>query len=230
MLCPAAHARERPYTNAMLAKVTHQIAVRDMTAEDIRAVRRIERAAYQDAWPSRVFEQELENQFAHYRVAVVTSGEEASTNPWTVLRRRFGGGDESLVGFMGVWYMVDQMHLVTIASDPRHQGHGIGARLLLDCFDLCIEAELPSIALEVRVSNERAQRLYEHFGFQRMGISRQYYQDNGEDAVVMLAEHLKTPAGIEAHRERWRTFQERYGEAFANPAPPLLEEGEPTTK
>lgn len=172
-----------------------RIFVRDMAREDIRAVRRIESAAYQDAWPSRVFENELENGFAHYRVAVERASDEPPSGMFPVFRRLVGRGvHERIVGFMGIWYMVDQLHLVTIAVEPGRQGEGIGRRLLLECFHLAQEAELNEIVLEVRQTNERARALYEHAGFRQAGVLKDYYQDNHEDAVVMLSGPLDSDA------------------------------------
>jgi len=151
-----------------------------MTPADLPAVQRIESAAYQDAWPARLFASELENAFAHYIVAVLQR-----TAPEDV-----GGSDHvdggPILGFMGVWYMVDQLHLVTIAVDPSYQGRGLGKRLLLECLEYGFEAELNEVVLEVRESNERARALYESFGFRRAGQLLNYYKDNGETAIVML--------------------------------------------
>ena len=74
-----------------------------------------------------------------------------------------------MVGFAGVWFTVDQQHLVTIAVDPAYQRRGIARRMLLHCFSLARDAEMRSVVLEVRVSNEHAIELYEQFGFQRAG-------------------------------------------------------------
>ena len=61
---------------------------------------------------------------------------------------------------------------------------------MLAVCDLAIEAELDSVALEVRASNAGALRLYERCGFRRVGHLRRYYSNNGEDAIVMLLEGL----------------------------------------
>ncbi len=179
------------------------ITLRDMTRADVRAVRRIESAAYQDAWPARAFDAELANAFARYRVAVEdapTAATPARGAIGTLLGRLRGRADTGrIVGFMGVWYMHDQMHLVTIAVDPARQGEGIGARLLLDCLDLAREAELPEVVLEVRVSNARAHALYERFGFRRAGTLIDYYQDDHEDAHVMLSGPLAEDTALERH-------------------------------
>ena len=183
-----------------------RITLRDMTRADVRPVRRIESAAYEDAWPARAFDAELANAFARYRVAIERPAEgappPAPRGAIATLRARLTrrAQPDRIVGFMGVWYMHDQMHLVTIAVDPTQQGRGIGARLLLDCLDLAREAELPEIVLEVRVSNARAQALYERFGFRRAGTLIAYYKDNDEDAHVMLSGQLADPALLARHQ------------------------------
>ena len=104
---------------------------------------------------------------------------------------------------MGVWYMIDQLHLVTIAVDPGAQGRGLGQRLLLECLELAVEAELNEVVLEVRESNTRARALYEAFGFRKAGQLLDYYKDNHETAIVMLSGPL-ADAGprLEAIRTR----------------------------
>ena len=181
-----------------------RISLRDMTRDDVPAVKRIESAAYQDAWPARLFEKELANGFAQYVVAVEETADPPPAGPLTALRRAmFGGTHERIVGFMGVWYMVDQLHLVTIAVDPGQQGRGIGTRLLLEVFDLAMEAELNEIVLEVRESNDRARGMYEAFGFRKAGELIDYYKDNHETAIVMLSGALS-----QAH-DRIATIRER---------------------
>ena len=191
---------------------TSRITLRDMTPDDIRAVRRIESLAYEDAWPARTFEEELANAFAHYRVAVEQLPEPSSA--LAAIRRRLAGPHERIVGFMGCWYMVDQIHLVTIAVDPPEQGRGIGRRLLLDLFDLAQVAELYMGVLEVRVSNTRARRLYEEFGFRLKGTLHQYYKDNNEDAHVMITGDFADPEAIERLARLRREHARRFGDQF----------------
>jgi ribosomal-protein-alanine N-acetyltransferase len=163
-----------------------------MTTRDLDAVRRIERAAYPDAWSRRVFEQELRNAFARYLVATPLP-QPAGEGGRSLLPRLIARGTPRrrvLVGFIGMWFMVDQLHIATIAVDPPFHGDGIGARLLLESFALAREAELATVALEVRVSNARALALYQRYGFTTVGRQRGYYEDNGEDALVMLTPDL----------------------------------------
>lgn len=182
-----------------------RIDLRDMTAADLAEVQRIESAAYQDAWPARLFEKELENGFAQYLVAVEVAAERRG--------EAADVGDGTIVGFMGVWYMVDQLHLVTIAVDPAYQGRGIGQRLLLECLDLGYEAELNEVVLEVRESNSRARTLYEAFGFRKAGELKDYYKDDHETAIVMLFGPL-ADAGPRIEEIRVR-LREEHPELFA---------------
>ena len=184
-----------------------------MAVADLREVRRVERAAYGAALPGTPFERELRNGLAHYLVAVeAPAAPTQADEPGGLLRslRRLfvpTPQEPRLLGFAGVWYTTKQLHIVTVAVEPSEQGRGIAQRLLFECHRLALEAELPTIALEVRVSNERAQRLYMWFGFERVGTLRGYYSDNSEDAVVMLSPELTDAAftsRLEALREEHR--------------------------
>ena len=145
-------------------------ALHNMQSDDVDLVRDIESEAFQDAWPLRIFEAELENGFAQYRVV---KGE--TTNK----------GLEEMLGYSGVWFMVDQLHLVTIAVRPIYQKLGIGERLLFDVLEQARSSALQKIILEVRQSNLPAQALYRKFGFVKIGELPHYYQDDDETAVVM---------------------------------------------
>ena len=196
----------------MAAATRLRLLMREMTPADIPGVRRIEVAAYEDAWPQTTFEEELRNAYATYLVAVDL--ERASTAPierpdraarWRDRLRAHPATElgNAVAGYCGAWFHVDQLHIVTVAVEPTLQGHGIAQRLLLECFDRAIEADLRTVTLEVRRSNDRAQAIYRRFGFQQVGIHRRYYANNGEDAIVMLTPDLAAPeqrARLEAVR------------------------------
>jgi ribosomal-protein-alanine acetyltransferase len=150
-----------------------------MVDGDLDDARHIEQMAYgTDAWTRRALKDELASGFSEYVVAELRSS---------------AAGSSELAGFVGVWFMRDQLHLVTIAVDPKRRRLGIAALLLLRCFELAIEAEMPSVVLEVRASNDGALALYERFGFRRIGRLRGYYKDDGEDAMVMESPAVDSP-------------------------------------
>ena len=161
-----------------------------MTADDLEAVAAVERASYASGWPATAFAHEIEhNRLARYFVLEV--------------------GDD-LVGFAGTWLMVDEAHVVTIAVRPDLRRAGYG-RLLLHALILAARhAGMEAATLEVRVSNEAARALYRRYGFWDVGERKKYYQDNGEDAVIMTTEEFASAAygprleGLAAELEaRW---------------------------
>jgi len=137
---------------------------------DVAAVLEIERLSFSSPWPAYAFEQELTaNRMAHYVVA------------------RSGG---RVVGFAGIWLMVDEAHITTFGVHPDHRRQGVGRRLLLRLAELAIELRSDRMTLEVRVSNLPAQALYRSFGFRVAGRRVAYYSDDGEDALVMTTPDL----------------------------------------
>ena len=150
--------------------VTTPLVVGPMRMADVAAVLEIERLSFSSPWPAFAFEQELTaNRLAHYRVA------------------RLG---DRVVAFGGIWLMVDEAHITTFGVHPDYRRRGIGRRLLLQLAEVALELGSARMTLEVRVSNEPAQRLYRSFGFVVAGRRVAYYSDDGEDALVMTTPDL----------------------------------------
>ena len=98
-----------------------------------------------------------------------------------------------LGGYAGLWLMVDEAHITTIAVRPSLKHYGLGIMLMIALADLALSVGAARMTLEVRVSNYEAQNLYRKFGFHEEGIRRRYYSDNGEDALIMWSEPLESP-------------------------------------
>ena len=97
-----------------------------------------------------------------------------------------------VVGFAGLWVMVDEAHVTTFAVDPHWRRRGVGERLLLGLLDIAAARRAREATLEVRLSNMPARRLYEKYGFRPVGIRPRYYSDNGEDALIMTTDPLES--------------------------------------
>ena len=147
--------------------------LRLMSQEDVPQVTEIDREAFPTLWPPANYERELKNGLAHYIVA----GDE---------------GRHHIMGFAGLWMLVDEAHITNIAVREKHRRQGIGERLLIATIELAIELGANLITLEVRSSNTEAQKLYAKYGFVRVGLRRGYYTDNREDAVLMTIEDVKS--------------------------------------
>jgi ribosomal-protein-alanine N-acetyltransferase len=98
-----------------------------------------------------------------------------------------------VVGYGGIMAYGDEGHVTTIAVDPAWHRHKIGTRLMHELVQEAIRLGARAVSLEVRVSNYGAQRLYSRFGYRPVGIRRGYYQETGEDALVMWADGVRTP-------------------------------------
>jgi ribosomal-protein-alanine N-acetyltransferase len=147
------------------------IVVDRMTVEDLEAVHVIERESFSTPWPAHAYQHELENnRLAHYIVAKY--------------------GDE-IVGFAGMWLLVDEAHVTTFATRGSWRRQGVGERLLLALLDLSIQQRAHEATLEVRPSNTPARRLYEKYGFKVVGLRPRYYSDNNEDALIMTTPELE---------------------------------------
>ncbi|HZG94269.1 MAG TPA: ribosomal protein S18-alanine N-acetyltransferase [Mycobacteriales bacterium] len=147
---------------------TAAVSIRPMRWWDIEPVMVLERELFvEDSWSAELFWAELaEHDSRHYLVA---------------------DADGGLAGYAGLLAYADEGYVQTIAVAPPYQGCGIGARLLTALMDEARRVGVPSVGLEVRSDNERAQRLYRRFGFRSVGVRRGYYQPSGADAVVMFA-------------------------------------------
>ena len=168
--------------------------LRPLQPADIPALRRIERASFDERWPPTAFERELrENRLARYIVA--------SLGP-------------TPAGFAGLWLVLDEGHVVTLAVGPQWRRRGFG-RLLLHGLAVVAQAHgIEVLTLEVRPSNEAARRLYRLYGFHEVGRRPRYYAD-GEDALILTTESISSPPFIDRLARRLAELEERLPGAAA---------------
>jgi ribosomal-protein-alanine N-acetyltransferase len=141
-----------------------------MRLDDIDAICEIEKEAFTTPWSAGAFHNELtNNQYAHYVVMEL---------------------DGDIIGYAGMWLIMDEAHITNIAVREKYRGRKLGERLLLQMQSAALFLGAERMTLEVRVSNTIAQRLYAKLGFIPAGLRKQYYTDNGEDAIIMWA-HLR---------------------------------------
>jgi ribosomal-protein-alanine N-acetyltransferase len=122
---------------------------------------------------------------------------------------------ERILGFIGVWLMMGEAHIVTVAVRSTHRRNGIGERLLIECIDMAMAEEQESVTLEVRKSNEAAQALYYKYGFARVGLRLRYYTDNQEDAVIMTTPDISGAGFLTQYQALKSRHQARYPELWA---------------
>lgn len=184
-----------------------------MTMADVPRVIEIERLAYPSTWPPSAYRKELQdNRWAHYIVlrdkkiaeenlAVAAQEPEKPRRlfPLSLLPGRqsltlSSPNLASIIGFAGLWLMVDEAHITTIAMHPNYRRLGLGEYMLVSLIDIAYSIGAKWVTLEVRVTNYTAQNLYRKYGFHEAGIRHRYYSDNNEDALIMWTDEINSAA------------------------------------
>lgn len=142
----------------------NNITIRTMTKDDIDGVYKVEENCFAHPWSKEAFRKELSNNMARYIVAEL---------------------DNRIVGYVGVWLVLDEGHITNVAVHSDYRGKKIGDKLVKEMVNLCKECNMNAMTLEVRSSNRVAQNLYRKYGFKMGGIRKEYYSDNKEDAIIM---------------------------------------------
>jgi len=158
------------------------IVLQPMTLGDLEQVVAIDRLSFPQPWSEGSYRFELtQNQAAHFWVALAPEGQRSS-----LLDRVLGRPQRTIVGYGGLWHVVDEAHINTLAVHPDWRGRRVGERLLICLLDDARRLGAVTATLEVRVSNVVAQGLYRRFGFLEVGRRPRYYADH-EDALLMTA-------------------------------------------
>lgn len=183
---------------------------RPMTLRDLPEVLRIERASFPTPWSERAFVSELtQNVYADYIVARLPEGAAEGGPEPADGRSRLGGegrperrpafgwpgrppkrGEGPVVGYAGMWIVLDEAHVTNIAVAPEMRGRDIGDALLSELERRARARECRRMTLEVRPSNAVAISLYTKHGFVPRGRRPGYYSDTHEDAIVMWKDEL----------------------------------------
>ena len=146
-----------------------EILIRRMTMDDVKAVHKIEVNTFPKPWTEADFVREVTtNHCARYMVAE-TEGQ--------------------VVAYAGAWLILDEGHITNIAVKKEYRGQGIGRKVTEALMQYASNLGVQYLTLEVRKSNEVAQNLYKSLGFIKLGVRKKYY-DDGEDALLMVVDHL----------------------------------------
>jgi len=141
------------------------IEIKKMLPKHLKEVLRIENLSFPMPWSEQSFYYEaVNNPYGYYVVAI---------------------DQDKVVGYGGMWMLIDECHITTIAVDPKRRREGIGRKILEHLIEKAKENDVDWISLEVRATNIVAQHLYNALGFEIVGIRKGYYLPNNEDAIIM---------------------------------------------
>ncbi len=138
------------------------IKIRKMDLKDLKVIENNLEEDFDDFWTSSVLENELKLENSKYLVAIL---------------------NDEIVGFAGVKITLDEADIMNIVTKKDRRNNGIASALLHELIEICKEAQLASIFLEVNENNTPAISLYEKFGFDKISIRKNYYQ--GDNAIIM---------------------------------------------
>jgi ribosomal-protein-alanine N-acetyltransferase len=141
-----------------------------MREEDIDQVLTIEETSFLSPWSRKSFETELQKEFGISLVVL---------------------DDNRIVGYLVEWLVADEIHIANIAVHPDYRQRGIGERLMQEV--IRNSGGFSWIRLEVRRSNKAARELYAKLGFREVGVRRNYYVQEGEDAILMVRRLVPEP-------------------------------------
>jgi ribosomal-protein-alanine N-acetyltransferase len=173
--------------------------VEPMVVSDLGDVMVIERLSFSFPWSERAYRFEIE-QNENSVMLVVRPAFPLSL--WDRIRGR-AGVRSPVLGYGGLWLLVDEAHISTIAVHPQWRSKGLGELVLLSLLEQGSRRGMKNATLEVRVSNEVAQGLYRKLGFEVAGRQKRYYSDNNEDAFIMVTPPFETP-GFKENLRRCR--------------------------
>lgn len=143
------------------------LVIRPADPADLPAVIRIENRSFTDPWSVDALYGELHTDPMRLPLAAEWQG--------------------ILCGYLMGWLVADQLHVLNIATDPAHLRRGVGTALLRHAAAIAAPRGIIEVTLEVRESNRAARAFYTRLGFDQAGIRPGYYQDDGEDAIIMTA-------------------------------------------
>ncbi|BAZ29453.1 ribosomal-protein-alanine acetyltransferase [Cylindrospermum sp. NIES-4074] len=163
------------------------LQLQSLTSEHLSALLELDQACFGGLWSGDAYQRELDSPNSH--LLGLFSPVENTT----------------LLGMGCFWSILEEAHITILAVHPQYHRQGLGQALLYSLLKAAGDRGLERATLEVRASNQAAIALYEKFGFKTAGRRRRYYQDNGEDALILWLSDLQHPHFL-ATLDNWRTL------------------------
>lgn len=139
--------------------------IENLNLTHIEEICDIEKRCFSDAWSRQSFIDEIDRE----------------NSVFIVVKK-----EDKIVAYSGFWYIVDDAQIMNVAVDIAYKGMKISHILMKEMIQRAMDKNMATMSLEVRVSNEIAINLYKVYGFEIVGVRKQYYQDNKEDAYIMF--------------------------------------------
>jgi [ribosomal protein S18]-alanine N-acetyltransferase len=155
------------------------LTIKPISVDEIESIVILDRLCFGGLWSIDSYRRELTNDNSHFLGISIDRTLEPETS--------------GIIGFGCFWAILDEAHITLLGVHPQYQRQGLGTLLLTALLDKARSIEMARATLEVRASNQGAIDLYERFGFQTVGRRKKYYQDTGEDGIIMWRGGLQHP-------------------------------------
>lgn len=148
-----------------------KIKITRMTKDDVDGVFAVEELVRPEHhWSKEAFYNEIANKLAYYYCAKDEDGR--------------------ILAYIGVWHILEESHITNLAVHPDYRRLQLAQLLIVKAVQDCYKDMIKYITLEVRESNVAAISLYQKFLFSNVGMRKKYYQDNGENALIMFTQNI----------------------------------------
>lgn len=151
--------------------MTADITYEPLSRKNLPEVLAIERVSFPEPWSETLFLKEIDQKGSYFMVFRL---------------------DSKVIGYGGLWLVLDEAHITNIAVHPLYRRQGYGSMILRHLLEAAISRRATMATLEVRETNLVALNMYRKFGFRQVAIRRGYYGDAGEDAIVMVNDDLES--------------------------------------
>ncbi|WP_310483007.1 ribosomal protein S18-alanine N-acetyltransferase [Chamaesiphon sp. VAR_48_metabat_403] len=155
------------------------ITISPISVDEIESILILDRLCFGGLWSIDSYRRELTNENSHFLGVSVDKSICPATN--------------GIIGFGCFWAILDEAHITLLGVHPQYQRQGFGQLLLCALLDKARSIGMARATLEARASNQGAIDLYQRYGFQTVGRRKKYYQDTGEDGVIMWRGGLQRP-------------------------------------
>jgi [ribosomal protein S18]-alanine N-acetyltransferase len=155
--------------------ILSNLKLKTLTSQDLTAILELDQACFGGLWTMEGYQRELDSP---------NSDLLGLFSPHSTIK---------LLGMGCFWSILEEAHITIVAVHPQYHRQGLGQALLYFLLKTAGDRGLERATLEVRASNLAAISLYQKFGFQTAGRRRGYYQDNGEDALILWLPDLQYP-------------------------------------
>ena len=196
------------------------LSLRHMELDDVPQVVAIDRVSFSAPWSARSYAYEVSESSYSYML-VLAQTVETPVEGWrrwlNLLNGEGNQAEQRILGYGGLWNIMDEAHISTIASHPDERGKGYGELLLAAMVKRSITLQAGYVVLEVRVSNRIAQNLYRKYEFEVESVKKNYYRDDREDAYDMRLD-LSKPGVIDRFNDRFAAIMTRFplDDAYTN--------------